>query len=74
MAWWCWLQAAANAYALAHNLELEELHGESPSPYALLNQLTLEMLAGAFVSPCVELAVICDCSALVVEACSLQAV
>ncbi len=41
------IQAAANAYMLAHTLELEELHGESPSPYALLNQLTLEMLAGA---------------------------
>lgn len=41
------LTAAANAYMLAHNLELLELHGESPSPYALLNQLTLEMLAGS---------------------------
>jgi hypothetical protein len=31
---------------MAHKLEIEELQGESPSPYAKLNQLTLEMLAG----------------------------
>lgn len=39
------LLQAANNYAAAHAIEVEEGR-DTPSPYARLNQLTLEMLAG----------------------------